>query len=637
MPHLINRELENINQLFIEGFYNKALDSMVEYEQKEDLTSEDQNYCYLLKSNLYYELGEYTDALKFADQACSISQELGNQPFLVDSLISKAWALLELKDLDLVQQLLSKGEDLLKDLSLERQSEFARKDALMKLIKSLFCIYKSGDVEQAIEYGEQSLKISEECNNKKEIALALQYSSMFYTLTGNLDRAMDYLERCLKIQRTYRKRDDWMTLKDLGGLNGVRGELDIGLDYINQSLTLAEEIGNKTYIALCLNNSSLIYRQKGDLDLAREALERNLRIWEEIDNKRNIMGGLDSLFVVSLDANSLKQAQQYLDRMEKINEQVQDKRSEVAYRVNKALMLKMSSNSLDQEKSKELLQQIVQEEITNWEFTERALLHLCDTYLFELESYNNQDVLPEINLLINKLLDFGEFQRSYRLLAETHLLQGKLALIKLNIGDARQLLTKAERIADEHGLHLLARTISSEHDKVLEQLEILIKAPVSKRLKILEIDKTLDHMKGKQMMEPPALVEEDPILLIIMDNSGIACFSHTFLEDFDHSDLFSSFISAFNTFSSEVFSKSIDRIKIGENTIFIKPVEPFLTCYVSKGQSYPAIKKLNKFSDSIKNKSEIWEKLNNAVKTSQELNIDNLPLLGTVVNEIFTH
>ena len=82
-------------------------------------------------------------------------------------------------------------------------------------------------------------------------------------------------------------------------------------------------------------------------------------------------------------------------------------------------------------------------------------------------------------------------------------------------------------------------------------------------------------MMGKQMMEPPDLVEEDPILLLIMNEAGDAYFIHTFIKDWDFSDLFSSFISAFNTFSSEIFSKTIDRIKIGENIIFIKPVELF--------------------------------------------------------------
>ncbi|MFW9825750.1 MAG: hypothetical protein ACFFE4_22600 [Candidatus Thorarchaeota archaeon] len=634
---MINEKIEFINQLFIEGLYFKALEAIGDFEQKEDLAQKDYLACSLLKSNLYYELGEYTNALKFAEQACSISQELEIKPFLVDSFISRAFALLELRDFDEVLQSISKGEKLLKELPMKTQSEFAKRDALLKLIRGSFSLYRDGDVGKALEYVEQGLKISEEYDNKKEIALALQLNSWNYFIAGNLDQALSYLKRCLNVQKTYRKRDDWMTLKDLGMLYGMKGELDIALEHTKQSLALAEEIGNKTYIGQCVNNSSLIYRQQGKLDLAMDALERNLTIWEELDNKRNIMGGLDSLFIVSLDSNSLKKAEQYLMRMEQINEQVKDKISDVACRVNRALLLKLSSKSPDREEAKERLQKIAEEEIINWEFTERALLHLCEMFLLELQIYSNQEVLSKIYPLINRLKDFAESQQSFRLLAETNLLQGKLALIKLNMGDARQLLTNAERIADKHGLHLLARTISNEHDKVLEQLEILIKAPVSKRLKILEIDKTLDHMKGKQMMEPPALVEEDPILLIIMDKSGIAYFSHTFLEDFDHSDLFSSFISAFNTFSSEVFSKSIDRIKIGENTIFIKPVEPFLTCYVSKGQSYPAIKKLNKFSDSIKNKSEIWKKLNNAVDTSQELNIDNLPLLGTVVNEIFTH
>jgi hypothetical protein len=260
--------------------------------------------------------------------------------------------------------------------------------------------------------------------------------------------------------------------------------------------------------------------------------------------------------------------------------------------------------------------------------------------LLELQKYNNQEALTDINAIINQLSEFAESQHSFRLLAEINLLQGKLALIQMNMGDARQLLTKAERIADEHGLHLLARTISTEHDKLLVQLEkweklLKNQSDVSERLKFVEIDKTLDHLMGKKMMEPPELVEEDPIFLLIMSEAGSVYFHHTFIKNWDYSDLFSSFISAFNTFSSEIFAKTIDRIKIGENIIFINPVEPFLACYVSKGQSYPAIKKLNKFSDSIKNEKEIWDLLNKAVKTSGELSVKSSPLLETVVNEIF--
>ncbi|MHA1509070.1 MAG: hypothetical protein ACTSO6_10255 [Promethearchaeota archaeon] len=90
-----------------------------------------------------------------------------------------------------------------------------------------------------------------------------------------------------------------------------------------------------------------------------------------------------------------------------------------------------------------------------------------------------------------------------------------------------------------------------------------------------------------------------------------------------------------NTFSSEIFSISIDRIKIGENTILINPIEPFLACYIIKGQSNPAQQNLSRFSDTVKATSEIWDIHNKAGKTSEMLEMDNPTSLGSTVNEIF--
>ncbi|MFX0030781.1 MAG: hypothetical protein ACFE8B_16330 [Candidatus Hermodarchaeota archaeon] len=640
MSDLLFEDIEDINKLYDQGLYIRALRVLQDFEQKPDFTVEDQINCHILKSNILHDIGRNLDALKFIENACNLSQELGNKQLQLDSYISKAWISLSLRDFGLISQLISKSEELLDIIPIKPQSEFAKRDALLKLIKSNLYAYKDHNIDKAIEFGEESLNISEQNNNQKEIALALQNNSTYYFITGDLDQVLKHLERCLNIQRTYRKQDDWRTLKDLGVLNGMIGKLDLALDYTKQGLALAEELGNKSYIAQCLNNASLIYRQKGNLDQAKEALEQNLRIWEELDNKLKLIAGLDSLFVVSLDNNSLKQAEQYLLRMQQINEQIKDKISDVACRVNDALLLKMSSNSLDKEKAREILQEIVEEEIVNWEFTERALLHLCEIFLFELKTSSNQELLSKINPLISRLSEFAESQHSFRLLAEINLLQGKLAIIRMNMGDASQFFTKAERIADEHGLHLLARTISTEHDNLLKQIEKWedfrkANTPISERFKYVEIDKTLDHMMGKKMMEPPDLVEEDPILLIIMSKAGNTFFNHTFIKNWDHSDFFSSFISAFNTYSSEIFAKSIDRIKIGENLISIKLIEPFLACYVSKGQSYPAIKKLNRFSDFLKNKKEVWEILNNAANTNRELNISSSPLLEDIVYQIF--
>jgi hypothetical protein len=82
-------------------------------------------------------------------------------------------------------------------------------------------------------------------------------------------------------------------------------------------------------------------------------------------------------------------------------------------------------------------------------------------------------------------------------------------------------------------------------------------------------------------------------------------------------------------------SKSIDHIKIDENVILIIPVDKFLVCYVIKGQSYPALQKLNRFSDAIKWNTEISEALKRSATTGEELDMNNPSSLGTIVNEIF--
>jgi hypothetical protein len=250
------------------------------------------------------------------------------------------------------------------------------------------------------------------------------------------------------------------------------------------------------------------------------------------------------------------------------------------------------------------------------------------------------DVLDDIQPLIAQLQKHATKTNSYLFLANLKLFQAKLALLQINMVEARKFLTEAQQIANEHGLQLLAGEISREHDRLLEDLKLWesikkTQASVSERLKLTSIDDVMDRLQRRSAIEPPDIVDEEPISLLIMDKSGVSYFNHSFIENWDFNDLFSSFMPAFNTFSDEIFSRSIDRIKIGENTILVKPLEPFLACYVIKGQSYPGQMKLNRFSNLIRDTTEIWKALNRAVETGEMLDLDNPPSLGNTMKEIF--
>jgi hypothetical protein len=285
------------------------------------------------------------------------------------------------------------------------------------------------------------------------------------------------------------------------------------------------------------------------------------------------------------------------------------------------------------------LKKIVEENRSIY-ITNSSLISLCDWYFEEFRFSNQMEILDDIPPLIDHLQRNARILNSYLILANAKLLEAKVALLRINMVEARKLLTEAQNIADEHGLQLLAGEISREHDHLLGELKLWesIKkeqATVSERLKLASVDGVMERLQGRRAIEVPEVSVEEPILLLIMDKSGVAYFNHSFIGDWDFDDLFSSFMSAFNTFTGEIFSKSIDRVKVGDNTILINPIEPFLACYVIKGQSYPAQQKLTRFSDAIKASPEIWDALNRAVKTSEMLELDNPSSLGSTVNEIF--
>ncbi|KKN36000.1 hypothetical protein LCGC14_0778130, partial [marine sediment metagenome] len=478
---------------------------------------------------------------------------------------------------------------------------------------------------------------------------------------NEFDNALKHLNKNLTIIKKYDILSVLLpfNLELLGFVYTKKGELGLALKFHKESLghSRGEYVEIKIINANSYHDIGEIYFQKGDLDHAIENYEKSLRIWKQLTLPMAFPMALDglgliynSLIKVFLYKDSLGRAQEYLDQfLEDLEERKIDENN-YHYKLGKVRILASSSRTRDQVKAEKVLKEFIAHHDALIKSGKLSIpigigagiwyLLICEIYLRELRLTNNLTILNDIKPFIIRLLKESERTNSYTLQVQTYLLHGKISLLEMNMGDARRYLTQAQRIAEEQNLQLLARAISKEHDKLLEQLDEWEdlrkkKASISEKMDLASLDITMDRIQGMRAIDPPEVVEEEPVLLLIMSEGGIPYFNHSFIEGWDEQDLFSGFMSAFNSFSSELFSKSIDRIKIDENIILLKPVESFMVCYVIKGQSYPALLKLNRFSDAIKWKSEIWGALNKAVKTSEMLEIHNPSSLGDVINEIF--
>ncbi len=494
------------------------------------------------------------------------------------------------------------------------------------------------DYDLALDYSSRSLSIFEDIGDQigKATTLGILGSISFYN--GEIDQAIEFCKRSLS-SKMISPRTKLDNTNVLSQVYMYRGELDKALKYLNQGIALAERENIYNYSILFQVYVGNIYIQKGEFDLAIEYLKPNLSIAEKINDAMGICVSLIYLLQAYLGKEDLEEVQKYLDYLKKIDFQMKIRVVSNTYLLFKAVLFIKRGGSRNRGEAETMLKQISTNETVPI-IKAYSLIYLCEFYLEELNLFEDTEVFKEINPLISELYKISEENRMYGNLAEAKLLQAKVALIQMNFEEAQRLLTQAQRVAELYGITNTAQKISNEHDNYLEKLSEWKSlkerdAPMSERLKLAEVDGVLDRLQGKRAIEPPELVEEEPIVLLIIDKSGISYFNYPFIENWDFEWLFSSFMSAFNTFSSEVFSESIDRIKIGENLILINPIESFLICYVIKGQSYSGLQKLNRFSEAIKNNTEIWETLSRAVQTGEELELDKLPSLRAIVSEIF--
>jgi tetratricopeptide (TPR) repeat protein len=506
-----------------------------------------------------------------------------------------------------------------------------------------------GKMDEALDYAFQSLELNKKFGNNIDIAMNYYQIISHFKSKGELNKTLEYEKLALSLENfdglpTETKMNIFV---QLGEVYANKGQLDQALKYYDKVLELEEEDSllvpkNSRRFGFTVGSFRIgnLYRLKGDFNQALNYLDNFLNFAETTRHKYFITQSLFWLIVMNLEKKSFTEAQNYLKRLEVIVKNVESLLFSQIYRIAKALILKSSTRSINKGEAEKTLKQVAEEDVTYHEINTIALISLCDLLLTELRSSNDMSILEEINPYITKLLEHAENQQSYRWIAEIYLLKAKISQIKFNLDEARKFLTKAQNIADDHDLQLLAQKISLEHDKLLEELDTWhtfrdTQASLSKRMDLISIDGVIERLLHKRVIEPPELVDEESIFLLIMGRDGVSYFNHPFVENWNFDDIFSSFMSAFNSFSDEIFSESIDRIKIGDNKILIKPIESFLICYVIRGQSYSALQKLSRFSDAIKWKTEIWDTLNKSIKTSEMLGLNNPPSLGDVIDEIF--
>jgi serine/threonine-protein kinase PknK len=408
--------------------------------------------------------GDLDRALENHQQSQAIKKGLGDRQGLADSFNNLGLVYWSKGDLDQALEHYRR--------SLAINEELDRKPATAKVLANLGNIHtRKGDLDQALACQEQSLAIKEELGHKPDIFKSLINLGAVYQLKGELERAKEHYQRSLGISEELRiQQDIALAINNLGNIDQLKGNLDQALQHFYRSLGIYRELGIREETALLLANVGEIHRKKGNFERAVENYEQSLAIYEEMGNDPLIAIVLSELTWVALERDDPSLAERYLQKLQQIVGRTDSRSISQRYRVARALFLKSSKRARDKLQAEEILEQVVEEEVADHALTVSAMIHLCDLLLFELKMTGEDELLGQIKDLTHRLLEIARQQSSHSLLAETYLLQSKLALIELDLGQARTLLEQALAIAEERGLRLLARTVAQERDLLQSQV-----------------------------------------------------------------------------------------------------------------------------------------------------------------------
>ncbi len=144
---------------------------------------------------------------------------------------------------------------------------------------------------------------------------------------GDIDEAMNYFNQSVKLYGEITdKKGLANTLNNIGAIHDNQGDIAKALDYFSQSLNLLEEIGDKKGVAASLNNIGFIYSNQGNNKEALEYYNKSLKIREEIDDQKGIANSLSNIGGIYRKQGNTITALNYWNKSLVIRETIKDKR-----------------------------------------------------------------------------------------------------------------------------------------------------------------------------------------------------------------------------------------------------------------------------------------------------------------------
>ena len=149
-------------------------------------------------------------------------------------------------------------------------------DELLAHAKS---VYSSSGSSAALPEYEKALIAYRDHGNRHGEAVTLGLIGNCYKHLGDRTRALDFLDRAMKLKQELGDRlEEGKTLSNIGLVYWEAGDYPKAIDHFNRAIAIAQEVHDGQLEGSALNNLSLVYDEKGEYKRSLEQYQRALAL-----------------------------------------------------------------------------------------------------------------------------------------------------------------------------------------------------------------------------------------------------------------------------------------------------------------------------------------------------------------------
>ena len=170
--------------------------------------------------------------------------------------------------------------------SLRLRREVKNQSGIGTALNNLGIIYMNeGEIEQSLKYHKEALEIRKGLKDQARIAQSLHNIGQCYEEQLKFAEALEYYEQCLTIhESSSNKRGLSLTLHNIAGILILMEDLEGAKEYARKSMELAQSIGFPHIIQGASNMFYMIHKQQGEYEAALIMYEQFILMRDSVKN-----------------------------------------------------------------------------------------------------------------------------------------------------------------------------------------------------------------------------------------------------------------------------------------------------------------------------------------------------------------